>query len=133
MDDQHTRDPLLNRTKTLTNPSRPVPVIRLGSRTAGENERANLVSSDAEEVLVRGRETRPTVPVRRDSAEAIREREDVLETKAVGEDRCSGQRPNSTEFDTVQLGSREVRSRAGIKARTSGNGSPNTNTALPIP
>ena len=85
MDDQHTRDPLLMEQKNLTNPSRPVPVIRLGCRTAGENERANLVSSDAEEVLVRGRETRPTAPVRRDSAEAIREREDVLETMAVGE------------------------------------------------
>ena len=33
----------------------------------------------------RSRETRPTAPVRRDSAEVIREREDVLETMAVDE------------------------------------------------
>ena len=66
------------------------------------NEQLHAIREDASkervQILDRGRETRPTAPVRRDSGEAIREREDVLETMAVGElDRRRETRPSAPE------------------------------------
>ena len=55
------------------------------SANTQDKKRDEILKSELRHVLDRGRETHPTAPVRRDSAEAIREREEVLETMAAGE------------------------------------------------